>query len=332
MTLEPGDLLVDRDAGGRRPARARRRARRSRSSGIGELAGRVASDGARRDVAVRVVAAARRCARRRASRSSRPAKAPRRAVRRRLRRGRAALLRGRERRRRSVRPARSCPAPLALEAVGATRPDVRRRDPRDDDHRRARRTGRPRGASARATLHVVPFAIDAFEVTRRRRVRSRDRARADDDPRARRAGSPRDEAAAFCARRGGRLPTEDEWIVAARGRARARYPWGDTGAVCRRAAWGLATGPCAHGATGPDTVGAHPDGRHRARRPRSRGQRRGVGATSEPRAAWSAAARGRPTLATELRTWARARGRPGGARPDRRRALRVRPTSRYDAC
>ncbi len=39
-----------------------------------------------------------------------------------------------------------------------------------------------------------------------------------------------------------------------------RYPWGDTGAVCRRAAWGLAQGPCAQGADGPDTVGAHPDG------------------------------------------------------------------------
>src|SRR5580704_15949037 len=39
-----------------------------------------------------------------------------------------------------------------------------------------------------------------------------------------------------------------------------RYPWGDTGAVCRRGAWGLEAGPCASGADGPDTVGAHPDG------------------------------------------------------------------------
>jgi formylglycine-generating enzyme required for sulfatase activity len=74
----------------------------------------------------------------------------------------------------------------------------------------------------------------------------------------------RDEAAAFCARQapGGRLPTEDEWIVAAVSGATPapRYPWGETGAVCRRAAWGLSTGPCARGADGPDTVGAHPDG------------------------------------------------------------------------
>ena len=30
--------------------------------------------------------------------------------------------------------------------------------------------------------------------------------------------------------------------------------------MCRRAAWGLARGPCAAGADGPDTVGAHRDG------------------------------------------------------------------------
>lgn len=68
------------------------------------------------------------------------------------------------------------------------------------------------------------------------------------------------EAREICAARGGRLPTEDEWIVAAAGDRPRRYPWGDTGAVCRRAAWGLLRGPCANGAVGPDTVGAHPDG------------------------------------------------------------------------
>jgi len=70
------------------------------------------------------------------------------------------------------------------------------------------------------------------------------------------------DAMAYCRTRGGRLPTEDEWIVAAvsANNPPRRYPWGDTGAVCRRAAWGLDTGPCAHGADGPDTVGAHPDG------------------------------------------------------------------------
>ncbi len=68
------------------------------------------------------------------------------------------------------------------------------------------------------------------------------------------------EARAYCKDRGGRLPTEDEWIVAAAGDRPRRYPWGDTGAVCRRAAWGLVRGPCARGADGPDTIGSHADG------------------------------------------------------------------------
>lgn len=71
------------------------------------------------------------------------------------------------------------------------------------------------------------------------------------------------EARRFCAARGGRLPSEDEWIVAAAASPTGprRYPWGDTGAVCRRVAFGLTNGPCAWGATGPDTVGARPEGR-----------------------------------------------------------------------
>ena len=55
------------------------------------------------------------------------------------------------------------------------------------------------------------------------------------------------------------MPTDAEWLAAAHAEA-ARYPWGDTGAVCRRAAWGLFSGPCANGADGPDSVGAHPSG------------------------------------------------------------------------
>lgn len=68
------------------------------------------------------------------------------------------------------------------------------------------------------------------------------------------------DARAICTHSGGRLPTEDEWLAAAAGDKPRRYPWGDTGAVCRRAAFGLLSGPCGEGATGPDTVGAHPDG------------------------------------------------------------------------
>jgi formylglycine-generating enzyme required for sulfatase activity len=69
-----------------------------------------------------------------------------------------------------------------------------------------------------------------------------------------------DEAARFCAWAGGALPTRDQLAFAAAGRGGRRYAWGDTGAVCRRAAWGLASGPCAWGAAGPELAGSHPDG------------------------------------------------------------------------
>ena len=69
-----------------------------------------------------------------------------------------------------------------------------------------------------------------------------------------------DDAAHFCAFRDGRLPTSDEWLFAAMGSKGRRYPWGNTGLVCRRASFGLVVGPCAHAGSGPDLVGARPDG------------------------------------------------------------------------
>lgn len=108
-----------------------------------------------------------------------------------------------------------------------------------------------RGRVASRRIETAPFSLDVYELTR-----------ADvgltDDPARAASGLSRDEARAWCKQRGGRLPTDDEWLAAA---ATTRYPWGETGLVCRRAAWGLAHGPCARGADGPDTVGAHPDGR-----------------------------------------------------------------------
>jgi formylglycine-generating enzyme required for sulfatase activity len=115
------------------------------------------------------------------------------------------------------------------------------------------------------TVRAGPFDLDRFEVSIGHarcptcppkviaRLAGRDAARAA-------SYVALDEARAICAARGGRLPTEDEWIVAAAGDKPRRYPWGDTGAVCRRAAWGLTRGPCGKAATGPDTVGSHPDG------------------------------------------------------------------------
>jgi formylglycine-generating enzyme required for sulfatase activity len=68
------------------------------------------------------------------------------------------------------------------------------------------------------------------------------------------------EAKAFCAFAGGHLPSADEWLFAAAGSAGRRYPWGNTGLVCRRASFGLVTGPCAQHGQGPDLAGARPDG------------------------------------------------------------------------
>lgn len=153
-------------------------------------------------------------------------------------------------------PAGPCPAPLASTPHGCDAPDVRVLVPActltvGPSDWEAERTVSPR------TLRVRAFRLDAFEVTRGRWGW-------DEGPDAARAasGMTRDEAATFCAARGGRLPTEDEWMAAAASAVDPprRYPWGDTGAVCRRAAWGLAGGPCASDVDGPDTVGAHPDG------------------------------------------------------------------------
>ncbi len=68
------------------------------------------------------------------------------------------------------------------------------------------------------------------------------------------------EAAGFCAFNGGRLPSSDEWLFAAAGPSGRRFPWGNTGLVCRRASFGMARGPCAQSGIGPDLAGARPDG------------------------------------------------------------------------
>ena len=121
------------------------------------------------------------------------------------------------------------------------------------------------GVVAPRTVVVGPFALDRFEVDVSRYracVRSGkcpDRRLDGDGTRA--AALSFEAAEALCAAEGGRLPTDDEWTFAAMGPTARRYPWGDTGAVCARAAFGLVSGQCATGATGPDTVGAHPSGR-----------------------------------------------------------------------
>ncbi len=171
-------------------------------------------------------------------------------------------------------------------------------------------------AEGRALPRLVeggPFWIDAFEATVAAIA-----GHAVPDPLRAASGMTRDEASAYCARRGGRLPTEDEWLVAAAEAAGHRYPWGETGAVCRRAAFGLARGPCSTEGTGPDTVGAHPDGDSAL----------GIHDLAGNVAEWVAArpmtprlgvAKGgswRSELAAELRVWARLELDPD-ARDDR---------------
>jgi len=68
------------------------------------------------------------------------------------------------------------------------------------------------------------------------------------------------QAQSFCEWAGGRLPTGGEWLLAAAGKEGRRFPWGSTGLVCRRAAYGLADGPCAERGTAPDPPGSRPDG------------------------------------------------------------------------
>lgn len=156
------------------------------------------------------------------------------------------------------------------------------------------------GRVAPRSLSVAAFEIDAFELT----VGKVDANARTDVARAASALTYED-AERLCRSRGGRLPTEDEWIAAAAGERASRYPWGDTGAVCRRAAWGLASGPCASSGTGPDTVGAHPSGST------PRGVHDLAGNVAEwvasPTAAVAAVRGGswRTALAPELRTWAR---------------------------
>ena len=121
----------------------------------------------------------------------------------------------------------------------------------------------PKMTKRRRSVKIARFQVDSHEVTlsQWQRCASADvcAARQGEPGRPVREVSP-EQAAAYCAWAGGSLPSVDEWLAAAMGTSARRFPWGPTGLVCRRASFGLDSGPCGGGATGPDLVGARPDG------------------------------------------------------------------------
>jgi formylglycine-generating enzyme len=113
-------------------------------------------------------------------------------------------------------------------------------------------------------VNVDGFSIDASEVTLQRwqACTSAGTCPGLNEPEPGRpvTGVSPDDAERFCRFSGGRLPTIDEWLLAAAGTSGRRFAWGPTGLVCRRASFGLVAGPCAEGADGPELCGSRPDG------------------------------------------------------------------------
>jgi formylglycine-generating enzyme len=212
----------------------------------------------------------------------------------------------------------SCPRPLVATTDGCDAPDVRVLVPAASLFL-GPSDWEAEGRVSSRSITVQSFRMDAFEVTIRR-WQARPGVGAGAAPPAASEGAraasgmTRDEAEAFCRAEHGDLPTEEQWIAAAASASNPprRYPWGDTGAVCRRAAWGLAAGPCAWGANGPDTVGAHPDGDSPL------GLHDVAGNVAEWVLAPVAVAKGgswATPIATELRIWSRLELPLGGGDP-----------------
>ncbi len=110
---------------------------------------------------------------------------------------------------------------------------------------------------------VAPFALDSTEVTVERWSHCAHAgscpALPDTEPGVPVTRVEARDAERFCRFASGRLPTSAEWLLAAHGLEGRRFAWGATGLVCRRVAFGLASGPCAHGG-GPELAGSRPDG------------------------------------------------------------------------
>ena len=115
------------------------------------------------------------------------------------------------------------------------------------------------------TLAVRPYFIDQTEVTVHRYSACVadglcEPLKQDAEPGRPVTGLSIEAATRFCTYSAGRLPTPAEWMFAASGSEGRRFPWGSHGLVCRRATYGLASGPCADGGAFPDLAGLHPEG------------------------------------------------------------------------
>jgi formylglycine-generating enzyme required for sulfatase activity len=150
---------------------------------------------------------------------------------------------------------------------------------------------------------VAPFRLDVNEVTLERFAHCESCDAKPGEPGLPVTDVSPSAAEYFCQTEHGHLPSAAEWVWAAAGAEARRYPWGNSGLVCRRAAFGLSAGPCAN-QNAPELAGARPDG----------ATPQGVLDLAGNVAEWtheldgSYAARGgsfRSTSAAELKSWAR---------------------------
>ncbi len=113
--------------------------------------------------------------------------------------------------------------------------------------------------------NVGPFFVDATEVTHEQWLTCA-KAKQCRSFEPRELGQPvtgvtPKDAQGYCTWVHGRLPKINERMALAAGADSRRFPWGQTGLVCRRAAYGVIAGPCAEQGNQPDIAGIHPDGK-----------------------------------------------------------------------
>lgn len=110
--------------------------------------------------------------------------------------------------------------------------------------------------------HVAAFWLDRFEVTYGDWLHCNTCTPitiSTDDPTLPVVHVSPERAQGFCREQNGRLPTRAEWTIAASTSQNYRYPWGQTGLVCRTAVFGMVNGPCAF-ARAAQPVGQRPGG------------------------------------------------------------------------